>query len=522
MNALKNLKLGARLGLGFGLLLVLLMSVALLSVAKMGSIHSQLEEVAEVNNQETQLAVSMRISVNQVGAALRDIVLLTNDDEARAVAQSLKQSRTDYDNAERSLGDMFDRKEKTSDDERALFVKVRAMKDLTRPLVDKILELSVANNNEEAILVLMKEMKPAQKKWLQALGELAELKRRHSEADAVAAEQTYRQARLWMILLSGAGVALGAFAAWWITVSITRPLAVAVKVAQTVAAGDLGSRIEVGSRDETGELLVALRFMNESLVKVVGTVRASSESISSGASQIASGNADLSQRTEQQASSLEQTAASMEELNATVKNNADTARQATELAAAASSVAARGGEVVAQVVTTMSDITDSSKKISDIIGVIDGIAFQTNILALNAAVEAARAGEQGRGFAVVASEVRSLAQRSAQAAKEIKGLIGASVEKVEAGSRLVSDAGATMNDIVEQVHKVADLIAEISTATTEQSSGIGQVNTAIEQLDQVTQQNAALVEESAAAADSLTQQTQRLVEAVSVFKLGLA
>jgi len=293
-----------------------------------------------------------------------------------------------------------------------------------------------------------------------------------------------------------------------------------VKVARTVAGGDLGSTIAVSRHDELGELQGALKAMNESLVRIVSDVRHGSDSIATGSDQIATGNADLSTRTEQQASSLQETAASMEQMNATVRNSADTARQATQLASAASGAAVRGGEVVGQVVATMQDIQHSSQKIGDIIGVIDGIAFQTNILALNAAVEAARAGEQGRGFAVVASEVRNLAQRSAEAAKEIKGLIGASVDKVDAGSRLVGDARAAMEDIVGQVRRVTDLIAEIGAATAEQSNGIGQVNTAITQLDQATQQNAALVEESAAAAESLRTQAARLAEAVGFFRLG--
>jgi methyl-accepting chemotaxis protein len=301
---------------------------------------------------------------------------------------------------------------------------------------------------------------------------------------------------------------------------VVGPIGQAMKIAQTVASGDLTSHIEVTGTDEASQLLLALKTMNDSLIKTVGTVRQSSENIATGSSEIATGNADLSHRTETQASNLQQTAASMDQLSSTVQNNADTARQATQLANSASDVAAKGGAVVAQVVGTMAEIAQSSRKINDIIGVIDGIAFQTNILALNAAVEAARAGEQGRGFAVVASEVRSLAQRSANAAKEIKSLINDSVEKVQTGSRLVDDAGSTMDDIVSQVRRVTDLIGEISSATQEQTAGIGLVSSAVAQLDQVTQQNAALVEESAAAAESLKHQAACLVDAVSVFRLG--
>ncbi|WKB55730.1 methyl-accepting chemotaxis protein [Eleftheria terrae] len=324
------------------------------------------------------------------------------------------------------------------------------------------------------------------------------------------------------VILCGSALALlaAAGAGLWITRSITGPLRQAVTVAEAVAAGDLSRSIEVTSSDETGRLLAALQKMSNSLAALVGDVRTASDSIATGSSEIASGNADLSQRTEQQAANLQQTAASMEQLNSTVRENAAAAQQASTLAGGAMKAATSGGEVVGAVVTTMNKISASSQKISDIIGVIDGIAFQTNILALNAAVEAARAGEQGRGFAVVASEVRSLAQRSSGAAKEIKTLINDSVETVEAGSRLVNEARSSMEDIVSQVRHVNDLIQEISHATVAQTSGIGQVSDAVGQLDQVTQQNAALVEESAAAAESLQSQAQRLVQSVGIFKLA--
>jgi methyl-accepting chemotaxis protein len=324
-------------------------------------------------------------------------------------------------------------------------------------------------------------------------------------------------------ILVGLGVvalAIGAACGWLLTRSITRPLADAVSLARQVASGDLTADIRAQSRDEVGDLVLALKTMNDSLLKTVTEVRAGTETIVTASQEIASGNLDLSSRTEQQASSLEETASSMEELTGTVRQNADNARQANVLAKNASQIAAHGGEVVSQVVSTMASINASSKKIGDIIAVIDGIAFQTNILALNAAVEAARAGEQGRGFAVVASEVRNLAQRSAAAAKEIRGLISDSVAKVDAGGRLVDEAGVTMQEIVQGIGRVTEIMADIASASAEQTTGIEQVNEAITQMDGVTQQNAALVEEAAAAAASLQEQATSLAQLVSVFNIG--
>jgi methyl-accepting chemotaxis protein len=352
---------------------------------------------------------------------------------------------------------------------------------------------------------------------MSTLSDLIETGAQATQAHSEAMAGTARQIMVTAALLSGVVLlALGTLVGRSIVVPIQR----AVQVAETVAAGDLTTHIDISSRDETGQLLTALQRMNNNLAQVVSTVRRASDNIATGSGEIASGNHELSQRTEEQASNLQQTAASMEQITSTVKHNADTVRQATTLAGTASEAATKGGNVVSQVVHTMNEITESSRKIGDIIGVIDGIAFQTNILALNAAVEAARAGEQGRGFAVVASEVRSLAQRSAEAAKEIKILIKASAERVEAGSRLVVDAGDAMTDIVRQVQNVNSLIAEIGHATNEQSTGLSQVNDAVAQLDHMTQQNAALVEEAAAASTSLKHQAGDLVEAVATFKIA--
>ena len=351
------------------------------------------------------------------------------------------------------------------------------------------------------------------------VSELIELQLRVAAEVNKAAGATFERA-VWLTVGLIVAAVLGCVAFGFVIArTITQPIARAAEVAKTIAGGDLTGRFEAEGRDEAAELLRALRAMNDSLARIVGEVRASAETVSTGALQIAQGSADLSQRTESQAANLEETAATMEQLTSAVQHNADTARQASQLAGGARQSAAQGGEKVSQVVTTMQDIAASSRKIADIIGVIDGIAFQTNILALNAAVEAARAGEQGRGFAVVASEVRTLAQRSAAAAKEIKDLIGASVQRVEAGTRLVDEAGSSVGDIVHQVQRVADLINEITTASVEQASGIGQVGEAVMQLDQATQQNAALVEESTAAAESLTAQASKLVDEVRVFRL---
>ncbi len=358
---------------------------------------------------------------------------------------------------------------------------------------------------------------------LGALDKLSAYNFESGQAAAVLARDTYAQARITVLALMAAAIAAGFGLAFVITRGLVNQLggepAAAVAVARAVAAGDLSTQIHLKPGD-SNSLLAHLAAMQTSLAHTVSQVRQGSEGVATASSEIAQGNQDLSGRTEQQAASLQQTAATMDELGSTVRNNADNARQANQLALSASGVAVKGGEVVGQVVQTMKGINESSKKIADIIGVIDGIAFQTNILALNAAVEAARAGEQGRGFAVVASEVRSLAQRSAEAAKEIKRLISASVERVDLGTTLVDQAGHTMEEIVLSIRRVTDIVGEISSASVEQSNGVTQVGQAVTQMDQATQQNAALVEESAAAAESLRQQAQQLVQAVAVFKLA--
>ena len=400
----------------------------------------------------------------------------------------------------------------------ALFDKVDEQREGYRAARKSVLEKKAAGDDAAVRQFLAADMLPRVQSYLTSLHAIVDYQKKVVATDADLIDAGFKSSLNLQLTLAAIALVAGAFFAWWIGRRITAPLEQAVTVAQTVATGDLSSRIVAQGSNETGVLMGALKDMNDNLVGIVDQVRSGTATIVEAADQISAGNLELSSRTEQQAGALEETASSMEELTATVKQNADNAREANALAQAASTVAGRGGETVGRVVQTMDAITDSSKKISDIIGVIDGIAFQTNILALNAAVEAARAGEQGRGFAVVASEVRNLAQRSAAAAKEIKQLIGDSSAKVEEGSRLVSDAGATMQEIVDSIGSVTAIMSDIAMASQEQSAGIEQVNQAIAQMDQVTQQNAALVEEAAAASTSMREQAQLLAQLVSTFR----
>ncbi len=511
-----NLKIGERLGAGFAMVLLLLAGVAALGINGMNQSNQTMHHIVDINVRKMSLLKEMSDSVHIVSRVVRTLALLTDDAEARIQHKKIVKARQDYDTA-------FAELEKMSLDEagQRLVTQMKNAHQSALPLNERFIELS-HSSKPEAIDLLIHQAIPAAAKWQDAIEEYTQLQAAKSKQDAVAAEDAYRRALTLMLVLAGLAMVLGSLIAWFSTRSITGPMAAAVKVAQTVAAGDLSSQIVVDSTDETGQLLQALRDMNDKLSNIVGKVRGGTDTIATASAQIAAGNLDLSARTEQQAGSLEETASSMEELTTTVKRNADNARQANQLAISASDVARQGGAVVSQVVQTMGSINDSSKKIVDIIGVIDGIAFQTNILALNAAVEAARAGEQGRGFAVVASEVRNLAQRSAAAAKEIKSLIGDSVEKVDLGARLVDQAGSTMNAIVTSIKSVTDMMGEITAASEDQTAGIEQINQAVAQMDVVTQQNASLVEEAAAAAASLQEQAGTLAQVVAVFTIGAA
>ena len=515
MDTIRNWTIGTRLAFGFGALIALLVAMAVVGISKIEAVDANTNVIVKDRYVKIALASSIQDKVETRSRAIRTALIVTDPEVVKEEVAKAAATVPAIDEALAKL-------EATIRSPAGVAALKHAV-EVRKPFVDastRLAELALAGRRDEAAAVLVQTLIPAQNAYLNALQGLIESQVQGMQDFAADAEAQTRSAMIMMIVLATTAALLAAAIGFVITRSITRPIARAVALATTVAAGDLSARIEPTSRDETGQLLAALRTMIESLVSVVGQVRHSSDCIATGSRQIATGNADLSQRTEEQASNLQQTAASMEQLTATVRTNSDTARQATQLAGSAATAATQGGAVVDQVVATMGDIDASSRKIADIIGVIDGIAFQTNILALNAAVEAARAGEQGRGFAVVAGEVRSLAQRSAEAAKQIKGLISDSVDKVQAGTQQVAEAGRAMNDIVAQVRRVNDLIGEISAATLEQTQGIGQVGDAVSQLDQVTQQNAALVEESAAAAESLSQQAKRLVEAVGTFRLG--
>ncbi len=510
---MSNLKIGARLGFAFGFVLALMALIVLIAVSRLSILNAGTDHVVHNAYPKVVTAYEIEGQINVIARGLRNLLLTSDEAVIKSELERIATSR-------KQVSEKMEILDKTVSSEQGKAL-LEALKQARAEYITQTNELMklVANKDKEAALaLLLGKVRTVQSEYFKRLDALIAHQNQVMEQSGVDAKETFGNARLMLIGLAAVAIALAAFMGLMVTRGIVRPIKEALETAQRVAAGDLTSDISTTSTDEPGQLLMALKEMNDSLSKVVSNVRQGSEGVSTASAEIASGNHDLSARTESQASALEQTAASMEELSSTVKQNADSARQANQLAMNASTVAVKGGAVVAQVVDTMKGINDASRKIADIIQVIDGIAFQTNILALNAAVEAARAGEQGRGFAVVASEVRSLAGRSAEAAKEIKQLISASVERVEQGTTLVDEAGVTMTEVVDSIKRVTDLVGEISAASNEQSLGVTQVGEAVSQMDQVTQQNAALVEEMAAAASSLKSQAQDLVQTVAVFK----
>ena len=521
MNRIESLTVSGRLYAGFGFLLVMLMALAALSTFELTRSSQRMNQIVEVNNRRTDLARDLLDQISNMALQARTITLLTDMPGIDGEMKALQASVAAYGKTEAALREALAGEEATGAERRWLD-EVSTLGKKVMPALMEAAKQGADGDNVSATLTLTQRARPGETAWRAKVGHFVKLQAQAAAVAVAQADAARSRAFVLGAVLVAVALASGALVAWRTTVSIKMPLRHALQVAERIAQGDLSSHIPAQPDNELGRLLQAVSAMQDRLRALVGEILETSASIQTASAEVSIGNTDLSHRTELAASRLQQAASSMEQLTGTVRQSAESAMQANRLAATASNVATHGGDWVAQVVSTMDDINASSKKIADIIGTIDGIAFQTNILALNAAVEAARAGQQGRGFAVVASEVRSFAQRSAEAARQIKSLIGNSVERVEAGARLVGQAGSTMTEIVASVKHVSDIIGQITDAAGAQSAGIGQVNSAVAELDQMTQQNAALVEQSAAAAESLKDQSQRLSHAMGSFTLERA
>jgi methyl-accepting chemotaxis protein len=519
---MKNLTVKKQLSLAFGALAVLVLIVSLLALRGLGASNDRFSGYVHGAAHRESLAMDVRVFANRRAIGVRDMALVKTAADRDSAKDIAVKAHEELQAALKALNNDVASGTDATDRDRALVSAIDKVEAAYAPVALSIVQMLSSGKHDEAVDKMNAECRPLLAALITAAREYVAYSKEQAKHDMEAAAAAYAAQRVLMLALAAMATLVAAVLGWLITRRLVTALgaepadlSAAVK---RVADGDL-SPVQGAQSAPAGSVLASVGAMQGQLVGLIGQVRSSADSIAIASAEISQGNSDLSSRTEQQASALEETAASMEQLNATVKQNADNARQADQLAQGASAVAVKGGEVVGQVIDTMKGINDSSRKISDIISVIDGIAFQTNILALNAAVEAARAGEQGRGFAVVASEVRNLAGRSAEAAKEIKGLISASVERVEQGAALVDQAGVTMTEVVSSIKRVTDIMSEISAASTEQSAGVAQVGEAVMQMDQATQQNAALVEQSAAAAESMNTQAKQLVQCVSVFKV---
>lgn len=516
MKAFADMNIGTRLGAVFTLVLALTVVIAATAIWRLDVIEDETSAMMAAPLTKERLISEWH---TQTFAAVRRTAAIVKSNDL-SLAEFFKADGLKTSGRSSELIKQIEPLLESAE-ERAIFNRIGELRKAYTQAKDKAIKARTDGDPDGSARILNEEYIPAADAYESTLDELVKMQQASIDAIAAGIKADNQKSTRMLAILAAAAVALGALCSWVLTRGIVRPLREAVELAETVAGGDLTRRIDATTSDEAGALLHALRHMNDSLVRIVTDVRGGTQTIAGASAEIAAGNMDLSNRTEQQAASLQETAASMEQITGTVRKNADNAGHANQLAITASNVATEAGAVVGQVITTMGSINESSRKIVDIIGVIDGIAFQTNILALNAAVEAARAGDQGRGFAVVASEVRTLAQRSAAAAKEIKGLIGDSVQKVDAGAKLVDQAGTTMGQVVESIRRVTDIMAEITHATQEQTVGIEQVNQSISMMDEATQQNAALVEQSAAAAGSMQDQAARLAQVVGVFKLDV-